>query len=315
MFMSPREDFPGGGGRPLNGGLNTGGRHRDPLVLRTRPRTNFQSTLQHELGHAFGLPHVDVYGYDMTTNPSIMSYNPNHHTRGLEPGKSLGTLIPEDVRAIALNKRAFPQLRYDPSRDLPGQYRIASNIVTLGPMQIPGQPDGVKVTTSSGEAFGSKVGNIVQGSILPSEKTGSVTYDPHRMWHSESSSTGWVSVTIRFPFDVELSGVVVHSQHSGEYHAAEGVRIGVQGDGGVVRRVVDKPLRSVDAPVTFPRTRAATWEFDFRTGSSGTVVIRGLQFLRGSRRYFLLSFPRLRRVQWIGNRRERLQVDRADSRD
>ncbi len=278
VFMNPREDYPAGGGRPFNGGVNTGG---GIVILSSHGldhSPNFQSTLQHELGHAFGLPHVDVYGHNMTTNPSIMSYNPNHHTRGFEPGKSLGTLIPEDLQALALNRRVFPQLRFDPIRDVPEHYRLPPNIVTLGPMQIPGQPDGIKVTTTSGEAYGSKVGNIVQGYILPSEKTGSVTYDPHRMWHSESSSTGWVSVTVEFPYEVELNGVAIHSQHSGEYHAAEMVRIDMQQDAGVVRRLVEKPLHCVDDLVALPPTKARTWKFDFRAGQSGMVVIRGLQF-------------------------------------
>jgi hypothetical protein len=278
VLMSPREEFPSGGGRPVNGGLNTGGGIVILSSLGLDRSPNFQSTLQHELGHAFGLPHVEVYGHDMQTSPSIMSYNPNHHTRRFEPGKSLGTLIPEDLRALALNQRAFPRLRFDPSRDVPVDYRLAPNIVTLGPMQIPGQPDGVKVTTASGEALGSKVRNIVQGYILPSENTDSVTFDPHRMWCSKPSPTGWVSVTVEFPFDVQLSGVAVHSQHSGKYHAAEGLRIGVEEKGGVAARLVQRPLRWVDERVAFPPTKAQTWKFDFRAGSSGIVVLRGLQF-------------------------------------
>ena len=53
---------------------------------------NVQSSVQHELGHSFGLPHVDVYGYDMGSNDSLMSYNPKHHTNGLTPSATLGTL-------------------------------------------------------------------------------------------------------------------------------------------------------------------------------------------------------------------------------
>ncbi len=94
--MNPNDGWPAGGGRPFNGGFNTGG----GIVIMSSNgldrAPNFQSTLQHELGHAFGLPHVDVYGYDMQTNMSMMSYNPSHHTNGFEPSATPGRFIPED---------------------------------------------------------------------------------------------------------------------------------------------------------------------------------------------------------------------------
>lgn len=132
--------WPGGGGRPINGGINTGGAivilAADALV----ESPNFQSTLQHELGHAFGLPHVDVYGYDMSTNPSLMSYNPGHHTNGFEPSATPGAFIPEDLRALSLARRAFPNYVLDPARDYPPGYTLAPTVL-LGPMPLTGQPD------------------------------------------------------------------------------------------------------------------------------------------------------------------------------
>ena len=102
VVMNPKSRFPVGGGRPINGGINTGG---GILVISSYALDripNFQSTLQHELGHAFGLPHVDVYRYNMKTNPSIMSYNPIHKTNGFRPARRPGKLIPEDIRALTL---------------------------------------------------------------------------------------------------------------------------------------------------------------------------------------------------------------------
>ncbi|HWA84128.1 MAG TPA: hypothetical protein VG820_11865 [Fimbriimonadaceae bacterium] len=128
--------YPGGGGRPINGGHNQGG----GIIILSEDglkSSNFGSTLQHELGHAFGLPHVDVYGYDMLTNPSIMSYNPAHHTSYFDQSATPGTLIPEDRRGLAENRWAFPKYTFDPAADVPTGYTIKPD-VTLGPMDLDG---------------------------------------------------------------------------------------------------------------------------------------------------------------------------------
>lgn len=286
VLMNPRDDFPNGGGRPLNGGYNTGG---GIIVLSSFALDRipyFQSTLQHELGHAFGLPHVDVYGYDMKSNASVMSYNPRMNTRGFTPSPTPGKLIPEDLRGLALNQRAFPGLRFDPGWDVPTGYKIAARVVPLGPMTIPGQPDGVRVTTDSGEEFGTKAANVVQGQILPSKKTGRVEFDAKAMWQSAKSPTGWAGLTVTFPYEVELTGVAVHSQHSGQYHVARAVRVSVQAGAGAFRPVATAELRSVDATVAFPKTKGKTWRFDFQAGDSGAVTLRGLQFFAGDDELF-----------------------------
>ncbi len=131
--------WPGGGGRPINGGLNTGG---GILVLACDDLAapNFQSTLQHELGHAFGLPHVDVYGLDMASDPSLMSYNPRHHTNGFEPSPTPGALGPEDRRALNRAKRIFPRLALFPMPDFPPG-AAPPPLVLLGPMTLRGEAD------------------------------------------------------------------------------------------------------------------------------------------------------------------------------
>ncbi|HVT10744.1 MAG TPA: hypothetical protein VHE55_00640 [Fimbriimonadaceae bacterium] len=128
--------YPGGGGRPINGGHNQGG----GIVILSEEglkSSNFGSTLQHELGHAFGLPHVDAYGYDMLTNSSIMSYNPAHHTSYFDQSPTPGTLIPEDRRGLAENHWAFPHYTFAPAADIPPGYAIKPD-VTLGPMDLDG---------------------------------------------------------------------------------------------------------------------------------------------------------------------------------
>ena len=264
VIMNPNDDYPGGGAQPFNGGFNTGGA---VVILSSRGLDHagcFQSTLQHELGHSFGLPHVDVYGYDMNANPSLMSYNPKHHTQGFQPSATPGAFIPEDIRGLALNHRVFPHLRYNPAKDCPAGYSIAKRIVGLGPMELTGQPQ-VSITTTSGEANGSKVSNIIQNDICPDEKPPAntpkadeaTTFCPTMMWQSNPASSGWASVEIIFPFEVELTKVAVYSRHGGKYHAAEALRVVAKRDGGF-RDVIAKPLASADATVSLPRTKPAS---------------------------------------------------------
>ncbi len=277
IVMNPRSDYPTGGGRPLNGGFNTGGGLVGLSSHSLDKSANFQSTLQHELGHAFGLPHVDVYLYDMENNPSIMSYNPRHHTRGFEPAPVPGILIPEDIRGLALNKRVFPRLVFIPARDLPRGYRIAGKIIWLAPMEIPRQvPNVVRARTQSGEAHGSSVGHIVQGWIRPSVGPG-INFDASCMWHSGRTASGEVWAEVIFPVPVTLTKVGVHSQHSGAHHGAEAVTVHAWLNG-EFEVVVDEGLDGPDDYVSFDPTTAQRWAFVFEAGESGHVVIRGLQF-------------------------------------
>jgi hypothetical protein len=89
---------------------------------------------------------------------------------------------------------------------------------------------------------------------------------------------------------VELSQAVIHSQHGGEFHAAEAVRIAAKIGGGF-RDIVEKPLASADAAVALPPTSARTWQFHFKAGKSGRVVIRGLQFFSGDQEIFPTLVP------------------------
>jgi hypothetical protein len=286
IVMNSADEFPHAVGRPLNGGYNTGG---GVVVLSsfTLDRLpNFQSTLQHELGRSFGLQHVDVYGYDMNANASIMSNDSLHNTNGFDPSTTPAILIPEDIRGLALNQRAFPGARFDRARDVPKSYKIAERIVPFAAMIIPNQPDGPRVTTESGETFGSRVTNIVQGQILPDTKPGRVTFDGKHMWSSAKSNTGWVAVDVTFPVEVELTAVAIHSQHSGQYHPAKAVRILVESKPGGFQPVATADLDSVDATVKLPKTKGTKWRFEFQAGSTGMVVLRGLQFFAGDDELF-----------------------------
>ncbi len=182
VLMNPTGNFPAGGGIPFNGGLNTGG----GIVIMSSffldrsgvsGNEGFQSTLQHELGHSFGLVHVDAYGYDMQTNTSIMSYNPDNNWKGLNPPVVEGTLIPEDVRALAVNKLVFPNLYFDADKDVPSGYMM-SELTVLEEMNMvtdhfgyelffDGQLVGHEPAWSSRKAIENLIGNI---SLYPDKK-------------------------------------------------------------------------------------------------------------------------------------------------
>ena len=295
VVMNPRDGFPGGGGRPINGGLNTGG---GIVILSSREldrNKNFQSTLQHELGHGFGLPHVNVYGRDMRKSPSIMSYNPAHHTRGFQPGRSPGELGPDDIRGLAMNRRAFAKLTFDPAKDVPSGYKMPQRMVWLGPMKIPGQlAYRIKATTSAGEVSGSSVQCAVLGQIKPSRGPG-ITYDPRSMWHSGPVPTGWAPVELTFPCPVRLTGLAVHSQHSAGPHRALRVKIEAGGGSAGYRGVAEQPLEKADDSVTFPAATAKQWKLSFATAKGGRVVIRGLRFFDGRHEIFPPFVPYLDR--------------------
>ena len=132
-----KDDYPAGGGRNFNGGFNQGGGLVIFSLYALRNSPNFQSTLRHELGHAMGLVHVEVYGYDMKNNDSIMSYNKKHHTKDFNDSDTPGIFIPEDIRALAKNKRVFQKLTFDEINDVPQGYKISEKTIALGAIKLP----------------------------------------------------------------------------------------------------------------------------------------------------------------------------------
>ena len=98
---------------------------------------------------------------------------------------------------------------------------------------------------------------------------------------------------VEFPFEVELTGLGVHTQHSGEYHPARAIRVAVQDAKGKFQPVSKAvALKSVDDVVKLPKTKAKVWQFEFQAGESGIVVLRGLQFFSGDDELFPPLIPK-----------------------
>jgi hypothetical protein len=291
LLQNDASDFPLSSGQPFNGGFNTGGGFVLLPSYALNHSHNFQFTLQHNLAHAFGLPHVSAYGYDMQSSPSIMSYNREHDSKDFKPGASSGTFIPEDRRGLALNRRVFAKLTFEASRDVPGGYKLDAHIAHIPKMEIFGQPQGLIVRSASGESFSSKASNIVQNIICPSENIGISTYDQDHMWHSDRTSSGWVSLEVLFPFPIGLSCIRIHTQHSGLYDAAEAARISIMEEKGLYQYLGEIELLSIDERIAFPMMKALGLKLELKAGESGFVVVRGLQFYAEDQEIFSPLLP------------------------
>lgn len=272
------------GGRTVNGGFQGGG-GVTVLSHGAFVAANFQSTLQHELGHTFGLPHVDVYGDSMSDSVSMMSYDEDHWTSGFDPSPTPGAFLREDRRGLSWNERALPGVAFA-GRDEPLLAGLRPP-VCLGPMDLPGLPsNGIGVTTPSGELFGSAVANVVQGTrIHPDEGP----FDASAMWQSDTAADGWVSVDLVFPTEVTLDRITVHTQHSGLYNAADAATV-ERAKGGDHAEVGSWDSLTPDAILRFAPHTSDTWRVRLHAAET-QVTVRGLRFFDEGREIFPFCVP------------------------
>ncbi|MCK5600999.1 hypothetical protein KAR91_03960, partial [Candidatus Pacearchaeota archaeon] len=221
VLMQPNKDLPGPSGVPFNGGTDNGPGLAITTSYRLDTYSSIQGTIQHELGHSFGLMHTVVYGYDMKINPSIMSRgNTNIKHNGFRLN-SKATLIPEDLRILNYNKKVFPNFYYDPKKDLPEGYDMSNIFRSFGSREILGQKSfKVIVSTEDHELEGTTASNIVHTAIRtdkyqnPKSRVG---FDPKTMWLAKPDD-GIISATLTFPIPVSLSKLCIHSGCGGRYH-------------------------------------------------------------------------------------------------
>lgn len=294
VIMNPQEAWPTASGRTINLGFNGGG----GIVSLSSNKLDaekslLQGSIQHELGHALGLVHVDSYGYDQRANKSIMSYNKRNYWTNYTPPKEPGILIPEDIRALAMNKRVFPNLYFDPEHDVPEGYRLCSKIIRLSfDTKIPGQkPYQIKLSTNSGEANDTKAGNVVHTFMKENRKTrNGIGLVANNMWMSGKTENVWIDLQLDFPIAVRMNRICVHSQCGGTNYPVMALRVesNTRGFVEVARR--EKPLADEEY-ISFNEIKAKQWRLLFLPGDSRQVVIRGLRFYSSQGEFFCQRYP------------------------
>lgn len=297
------------GGQRFNHGYNNGGgwlvlNFRDHLFKagEAGSEVTLQSTLLHELGHAFGLPHIVDYcqiadgltcllRLSSEGSDSIMSYAKKNHIFGCGfvdkslsnpapwkgqctyPGDAAvdafpGALLPEDLRVLGMNRRAFPDLFFEPALDSAKNtvygFDGPGNTVVAGHTTVE--------LTSPDTLCGGTSPSVLIGADDNAFPQYFDAYDAVRMWHSRQvGNNGWVSLTVDLPAEARVTRLDVYSGFASGTHMSTGIRVRV---GSVVAAQV---LGSTaNQTIVFDRM-AKDFSVELRAGSSGQVVLRGIR--------------------------------------
>lgn len=133
-----------------------------------------------------------------------------------------------------------------------------------------------RARTDYGDTFGGSVTRIVGSDQVIDPFTS--PFNGKHAWHSaQVAANAWVSVEVEFPDAVTLAAVRVHSGHTGTHHVAQQVQVERRDAFGHFQ-FLTRVATGHDARVDFALKTSENWKFAFRTGASGYVVIRGLQF-------------------------------------
>ena len=221
-----------------------------------------------------------------------MSYNKQNYWINFTPPKEPGILIPEDIRALSMNKRVFPNLYFNYNTDIPKGYKISKHVRLSFDTKIPGhEPYEIKVNTTSGEANNSNASNIVQGLIVSNRKVkDGIGLNKNNMWMSKKTMNRWVDLQLEFPIAVRMNKLIISSQCGGKHHPIMAMRVEANTHGFAEVSKIEKPLADEEA-VSFNEIKAKQWRLHFRPDDSGQVVIRGLRFFSSRGEFFFPKYP------------------------
>ena len=290
LFVDPNKDWVGGGGRNINGDLNLGG---GILVIPTWQFDDgkLMSTLLHELGHAFGLPHswqrpvsprsLKQCYYLEKTSHSVMSYNEDNWTNNTDSDEIPGCLLGDDIHALAQNKWVFPNLFFNSNADFdcpPANAKCAPHPKKVHPLHL-GPMHLFFCTTDFDSAYSSILTlNDTPGRWILSDHP-AIGFDSQRMWHSaEANAEGWVSLEVTFPIPITLNRVIFYTQYGGDTHKAQVVQIEVADENGSFHFVKRVTAPDPDTEILFQSKKSNIWKFAFKAGTSKYVVVRGIRF-------------------------------------
>lgn len=315
LVVDPQKQWTLTGGHNLNGGVNRG---CGIAIISSKydGEQKLQSTLLHELGHAFGLPHsweriwikgyamdVGVYEcfYDRWRSPSVMSYNQQNWSNAMEAKDTPGAFIADDIDTLCFNRLAFPALFFDskvdfthPNRDVAADCPAHDKVRRLAEdpwdMSVMQPTSLVWFFSHSGSADGThpqQLNDSTRRYIAGNSAAEPWDQIKQYAWLSKKAAAGsWATLEMTFPIPVTLDRIIVYSGHSGNKHRAEHIQVKVKAANGAFKTVSMAVSAPADATMTFAPATARVWQLRLRAGASGQVAVRGVRHFRGAREWF-----------------------------